>query len=177
MTIRLPRDRVAFEELLRAHERQLFGYIFSLVRNLADAEDLFQETCLALWEQFDRFELGTNFAAWSATVARFRVLKYFERRPPSSAAFSEAAHARLLEVAAAADPHEEDARREALAACVEKLHERQRSLLWEVYSGKVQVAQLARTLHRTTHSIYSSLRHIRNILLRCVDERLAEERA
>jgi RNA polymerase sigma-70 factor (ECF subfamily) len=126
MTIKLPRDRVAFEELLRAHERQLFGYIFSLVRNLADAEDLFQETCVALWDQFDRFEQGTNFAAWSSTVARFRVLKFLERRPQSVVAFSEEAHARLLEVAAAGDPHELDARREALAACVEKLHERQR---------------------------------------------------
>lgn len=175
MTTQHPRDRVAFEALLRAHERQLFGYIFSLVRNLADAEDLFQETCVALWEQFDRFAIGTNFAAWSATVARFRVLKFLERRPRPKVAFSEAAHSHLLQVAAEADPQQQDARREALALCVEKLPERQRTLVWEVYSGKAQVAQVAGKLRRTTHSVYSSLRHIRAILLRCVEDALAKE--
>jgi RNA polymerase sigma-70 factor (ECF subfamily) len=155
----------------------LFGYIFSLVRNLADAEDLFQETCVALWEQFDRFQPGTNFAAWSTTVARFRVLKFFERQPRPQVAFSEEAHARLMEIAGSTSPQVEDARREALASCVEKLPERQRSLLWQVYGGKSQVAEVARTLQRTTHSVYSSLRHIRSILLRCVEETLGEEGA
>jgi DNA-directed RNA polymerase specialized sigma24 family protein len=69
-------------------------------------------------------------------------------------------------------PHEFEARREALALCVEKLDEEHRSLLWQVYSGKAKVAQLARSLKRTTHSIHSSLRHIRQTLLRCIERSL-----
>ena len=42
--------------LLRQHQTQLFGYIYSLVRDLDDADDLFQQTSLVLWDKFDQFD-------------------------------------------------------------------------------------------------------------------------
>ena len=50
-------DRQAeFAALLRQHQTQLFGYIYSLVRDLDDADDLFQQTSLVLWDKFDQFD-------------------------------------------------------------------------------------------------------------------------
>ena len=50
--------RAEFAELLRQHQSQLFGYIHSLLRNLSDADDLFQQTTLILWKKFGEFERG-----------------------------------------------------------------------------------------------------------------------
>ena len=96
--------RSAYEELLRKHERQLFGYIFSLARNLQDTEDLFQQTAIAMWEKFDQFEQGTNFAAWACTMARFRSLTFIQRNRRGDLSFSEEAHAQLLAVESECEP-------------------------------------------------------------------------
>ena len=54
------RDR-RFTEQLECHHRRLYGYIFTLLRNHQDAQDVFQQTSLVLWEKFDEFRPDTNF--------------------------------------------------------------------------------------------------------------------
>src|SRR5580704_11881026 len=44
-----------FVRLLTGNERRLKSYILTLVPNLADAEQIAQDTSLRLWEQFDRY--------------------------------------------------------------------------------------------------------------------------
>ena len=44
-----------FSELLTRHQSELYGYIFAVVRNWEDADDLYQSVCLILWRKFDRF--------------------------------------------------------------------------------------------------------------------------
>ena len=65
-----------FAELLRLHTSQVLGYINSLVLNWSDADDLFQETCLVLWQKFDEFQSGTNFLAWALRIADHKVMKF-----------------------------------------------------------------------------------------------------
>ena len=48
--------RPSSPRFLRQHQTQLFGYIYSLVRDLDDADDLFQQTSLVLWDKFDQFD-------------------------------------------------------------------------------------------------------------------------
>jgi RNA polymerase sigma-70 factor (ECF subfamily) len=43
------RRQVEFAEQLRQAQSRLFGYIHALVRDLDDADDLFQQTTLILW--------------------------------------------------------------------------------------------------------------------------------
>ncbi|MFT5131293.1 MAG: RNA polymerase sigma-70 factor (ECF subfamily) [Rhodothermales bacterium] len=75
-----------FEHLLLEHQHQVYGFILALVRNQKDAEDIFQDVCVVLWERFDTFTLGTNFVAWASTVACFRVQKFFVATAPQCCA-------------------------------------------------------------------------------------------
>ena len=76
------RDEV-FTDLVTEHQARLYGYIFAMVQNSADTEDLVQRTLITLWRRFDQFELGTDFCAWSLTTARYEVLNFQRagRRP------------------------------------------------------------------------------------------------
>ena len=47
--------------LLTRHQRQIFSYIYVLVPNRTDAEDLLQETSLVICEKFADFTLGTDY--------------------------------------------------------------------------------------------------------------------
>ena len=55
-----------FVELMTKHWHQLFNVIFCVVQNFADTEDVFQQTTMALWSEFHKFEPGTDFGAFTA---------------------------------------------------------------------------------------------------------------
>src|ERR1700761_1926478 len=72
-----PRDetegRKRLMALMTRHQRQIFSYIYVLVPNRSDAEDLLQETSLVICEKFNQFEDGTDFVAWACQIAYWRV--------------------------------------------------------------------------------------------------------
>src|SRR5215475_12414923 len=59
--------------LLMRHQRQILSYIYSLVPNRHDAEDLLQETSLVICEKFAEYQSNTNFLAWACQIAFWRV--------------------------------------------------------------------------------------------------------
>src|SRR5215467_14522354 len=59
--------------LMTRHQRQIFSYIYTLVPNRYDAEDLLQETSLVICEKFDEFKPGTDFVAWACQIAYWRI--------------------------------------------------------------------------------------------------------
>src|SRR6266481_4610875 len=59
--------------LMTQHQRRIFAYIYTLVPNRYDAEDLLQETSLVICEKFDQFEPGTDFVAWACQIAYWRI--------------------------------------------------------------------------------------------------------
>src|SRR5271169_3225060 len=59
--------------LMTRHQRQIFCYIYALVPDRYDAEDLLQETSLVICEKFNDFEEGTDFVAWACQIAYWRI--------------------------------------------------------------------------------------------------------
>src|SRR5579862_676273 len=72
-----PRDETESRKHLMAlmtrHQRQIFSYIYALVPNRYDAEDLLQETSVVICEKFHEFEEGTDFVAWGCQIAYWRI--------------------------------------------------------------------------------------------------------
>src|SRR5271170_1770755 len=110
-------------ELLTCHQGQVFGYIFAAVRNLHDAQDLYQETCVAAWEKFGDFKRGTNFARWACGIARLEILAYQRRHVREQRRLSERALLHLAEMSSPGDAEASERRHEFLASCVAALDE------------------------------------------------------
>lgn len=163
-----------FATLFRDSYRRIFAYVHVLVGNYADAEDVVQQTSIILWRKFSEFEAGTNFAVWACNVARFEALNYLKRRRRYNARFSEAFQLKLAETMADVAGVEVNRRVAALEDCVKELPDGQRDLLRRCFGGVESVADVARQLGRSTHSVYSSLRNIRHKLFECVDRTTAE---
>jgi RNA polymerase sigma-70 factor, ECF subfamily len=163
-----------FSELFRDHYRQLFGYVYTLVRNYTEAEDVVQQTSLILWEKFGEYREGTSFVNWSCRIARFTAMNYLKQQRRYRAHFSEVVQLKLAAAMASIAADEVDQRAAALEDCVKKLPEHQRELLRICFGGTKTVAEIAGEIGRTTHSIYSSLRNIRHKLLDCVDGSITE---
>jgi RNA polymerase sigma-70 factor, ECF subfamily len=62
-------DAVAFELIMRRHNRRLFRLARSVLRNGAEAEDIVQETYVRAYAKLDEFVGPHGFAAWLARIA------------------------------------------------------------------------------------------------------------
>jgi RNA polymerase sigma-70 factor (ECF subfamily) len=161
-------DRKAeFAERLRLHQTQLFGYIHSLVRDLNDADDLFQQTTVILWNKFDGFDRSRSFLAWACGVARFEVANFLRSRGRQRLYFTDELNLLLIEAHQELSPAEIDDRRTALASCVQKLRERDRQLVDDCY-GDCGVNTVAVRQGRSPQSVHNSLRRIRRSLYECI---------
>ena len=67
-------DYDAFTAQLVATQRRLYAYILTVLPNLADADDILQETNITLLRKRDEFTPGTEFGAWACRVAYFELL-------------------------------------------------------------------------------------------------------
>lgn len=56
------------------------GYIYCLVHDFNDTEDLYQQTCLVMWRKFDEYEQGTQFLQWALRIAHFEVTNSLRQR-------------------------------------------------------------------------------------------------
>ena len=165
-------DRAAeFMELLTPRQGQIWGYIYATISNAADAQDVYQQTVMALWRKFDTFQPGTNFAAWALTTAYYEVQMYRRASSRSKLLFSDDLVALLTEsqrerLALAHDPSD---RMAELRGCLGKLKQGDRELIRMCYEDRTPIIDMARQLGRTSQSICNSLRRIRISLLRCID--------
>jgi RNA polymerase sigma-70 factor (ECF subfamily) len=170
-----PPDRgEAFVRLLGQNQRRLFLYVMTLVSSAGDAEEIIQETNLVLWREFDRFQPGTNFAAWACKVALHQVLAWRKRKQRDRLEFSPAfLEAVAEEASAAADELEERTR--ALAGCIAKLPPHHRDLLRLRYGEGRAVDAIAPLVDRSVDAVYRMLSRIRHALHDCVTRSLARE--
>ena len=67
-------ERAAFAELARRHLRAAFATAFSVVGNVADAEDLAQEGLLVAFERLDSCRDPERFSGWLREIVRNRAL-------------------------------------------------------------------------------------------------------
>jgi RNA polymerase sigma-70 factor (ECF subfamily) len=162
-------DRDAeFVRLLEEAHQELFGFIFAMLQNRADAEDVYQQCAMVLWNKFATFTPGTNFLAWAFRVAHFKAKDFARARRRRKKYFSGA----ILDAIAATcqnEPRErQEEKLETLAHCLDKLRDRDRRLLEQCYSVDRDYRQIAKAEGKTIAAIYKAISRIRRSLSLCV---------
>lgn len=83
--VRLRRgDLNALAELVTRYQNRLYRYLLRMVRQPAEAEDLFQQTWLRVVEKIRSFDTSRNFDAWLFTLARNLAIDHLRRIHPRS---------------------------------------------------------------------------------------------
>jgi RNA polymerase sigma-70 factor (ECF subfamily) len=164
-----------FLQLLGAHERSLFAYVYSLAPNWQDAEEIMQRVRIRIWQQFDQYDAERPFDAWARAIAYYLVLAYRKEKSRQREFFTE----RILEaVSDRFEPHWEQAgeRRDALLNCLNRLEGRKRDLVTAYYSAARQPTEvLATRMSMTPNALRQSLFRIRKALLDCVERTMRSQ--
>jgi len=165
-----------FLRLFLQNERRLYAYILTLLPNRADADDVLQETSLVMWDKFDAASPPTEFLAWGRRVAYHKVLDFYKKTHRTQARLSRVFLERIGKTAAEqAEVLQLDDRREALAACIEKLAPRDRDLLSKRFADGATTQSTSEQLGRSVDAVYKALAKVRESLFQCVQKTLARE--
>jgi RNA polymerase sigma-70 factor (ECF subfamily) len=164
-----------FSDLLARHQSELYGYIFAIVRNWEDTNDLFQSVCLVLWSKFESFRPGTSFIAWARQTAKFEVRKFLTRKQ-TARRVSEGLLDSLTETTLFGEHEELEAGLTALRRCRQKLDAADEGLLELRYADGLTTVAIADRLQRAQQSVSRSLNRIRRWLLDCIETEMSQQK-
>lgn len=158
-----------FVQLLTASQSDLYIYIRAFVFKSVDASDILGETNLTVWENRDKFQLGSNFQAWARCIAHHKVLEWHAKRRRDRVVLSEEMIDELAErQEEAPGQHLTDLRH-----CLGKLPPDERELIMRRYNPGVSAEQIAAEVQRPTEWVYKAVGRIRRMLSLCVARQMA----
>ena len=94
-------DTARHEQFARAfvqYQDRVYGYIATMLPNRHDAEDVFQQTSLILWQKWEQFDPERDFLSWACGIARNEVRNFLRRHGRARVVLSERLMDELAEV-------------------------------------------------------------------------------
>jgi RNA polymerase sigma-70 factor (ECF subfamily) len=157
-----------FLSLFLRSEREIFRYVAALVPNVADAEDIVQQTALALWEKFDSYDPNQPFTPWACRFALNKTKQWIERRQRWQALLDGGLVEELAQRREQLRP-EIEMQLKHLEGCFNKLPAEQRSIVEGYYYRRDGIEKLAEQSGRTVAATYKTLQRIRQALQTCIE--------
>jgi RNA polymerase sigma-70 factor, ECF subfamily len=168
-------DRQALTELYTRYRGAVFAYLLRLTPDPHLAEDLLQETFVAVWKSAASFAGRSTVKTWLIGVAHRQAHNVLRRRSESLA--DEAELAQL----AAADPEPENAAlaqatRDELLAAIAGLSLAHRETLALAFGQEMPAAEIAEALGVPIGTVRSRLRDAKRLLRAALSGTLGAER-
>ena len=162
------------QQLFVRHQQALLAYVLSIEPNLADAQDIVQETFLTVSRKARTFTEGTNFLAWACMVARYNTL-HFQRTRARRVARLDGDVVELLHAGEVVDEGYFEQQVSAMQRCLDRLAPRARELVWLRYHGAKMPEQIAREVGWSVNAVRVALSRARTVLRKCVEHQLATQ--
>lgn len=163
-----------FFQLYGRCQHYLHGFLFMMVHSESDAEDLLQETAATMWEHFDKFQPGTNFAAWGFKIAKSKAINFIKRNALTRPHLSAHLYERIADLERQ-EKNDMNGRQDALRRCVKKLKELDRKFLEIHYEQNAGMKKMAEMYGRSTTGIYHTMARIHTALHKCIQRTLGAE--
>jgi len=73
-------DQKSLDILIEKYFRGIYSFLYSRVGNMADAEDLTQETFLKVWKNIRKFDRKKSFKPWVFQIAKNASIDFLRKR-------------------------------------------------------------------------------------------------
>lgn len=164
-------DKTQFIELYSREHKKIFFYILGMVHHKSDAEDIMQQTASDMWRLFDRFEKGTNFAAWGIAIAKYKILDYRKAQKNNRIFLNNDIYEQVAKEFEYISKQSNE-RSNALRGCVAKLSTTDREILTMHYEEGTSYIDIAKLLNRSQTGIYKVMARIHSNLEICIKRTL-----
>ena len=156
------------------YEQNLRRYVYALLGNKSDTEDVMQDTSVALWRKFAQYDTDKPFINWACRFAYYEVMAHRKKQARQHQFFSEAVMEALAREQISNQDHLE-AQQVALEGCVAKLSADDRRILEFRYTSGSTIAELSEKTGQSAKKLYHALDRIRRQLNLCVNKHMQVE--
>ncbi|MBI1367933.1 MAG: sigma-70 family RNA polymerase sigma factor [Planctomycetes bacterium] len=163
-----------FVRSFAAHEHEIYRYILALLPDTTQAQDVFQDTAVTLWEKIDTYDPARPFVAWALGIAHLKVLSHRKKFARQPHLLSDAT-LQLVADQYDAERDQLETQMAALQDCLAQLKPHERALLAARYDAVAPIADYAARTGKAVNTLYKSLDRLRRRLLECVQHRLGTE--
>lgn len=171
----------AFDVLLQRYKAKLFGYIFQLVKDKDQADDIFQETFVKaiMTIRQGRYQESGRFGAWLCRIARNLVVDSYRHERSEAAVSADDSESDVLNRKELADPTIEDLLIDAqieddVRRLVEHLPEPQREIVEMRYYRDLSFKEIAAIKGVSINTALGRMRYALLNLRRLVREKQIE---
>jgi RNA polymerase sigma-70 factor (ECF subfamily) len=160
-----------------ANRHVLLSFISGLVRDVHEAEDIFQEVWIRLANASENGVVIESQIKWCRGVAKNLILHYWRDHRTAKVIADSELLAFLNYVELAYDekeitPDQWNDRQQALHDCVTDLPEKSRHLLKLKYDEQCSIAEICRRMGKSSAAIVKALLRLRAALAICVEKKL-----
>lgn len=172
-------DLNGLAELISRYQNRLYRYLLRIVRQRAEAEDLFQQTWLTVVEKIRSFDSSRNFDSWLFTVARNLAIDHLRRIHPQSLD-EPLTGSKTAETAADRIPSTENAgfdrvlaaeRRQQIGEAIAALPMSYREVLALRFEEEMKIEEIARVTGMPVSTVKTRLRRALEQLRCALEER------
>ncbi|MBA4387644.1 MAG: hypothetical protein C0404_06660 [Verrucomicrobia bacterium] len=169
-------DKETAVRMVMGSRAKLLGYISTIVRDHAAAEDVLQEVVVILLRKCDQIESCDTIMPWLYTTARLESLSACRKTKRLPQPMDESILDLLDENWIAAEATDEiPVRIDALRVCMDTLNGHNRQLIELRYGGNLSGKDLAKRLNKPLNTIYVALARIHKALGVCVRSTLERQ--
>lgn len=156
-------DRIALRELVDLHKDRLFAFIWRMVRDHHEAEDICQDAFLKAFASLDTFSTEYRFSTWLFTIGYRVCLNRLRRKRPFSGDLDFSAMASQAGVNPSATLESEEAGRvrTSIWSAVDRLSPPQRATILLFYRNGFGCQEIARVLQLPLATVKSHLHRAR----------------
>lgn len=159
-------EQSAARPLIESYKQRLFAFVWRIVPNAQDAEDICQEAFLRACCSIDTFDSRYRFSTWLYTIAYRLCLNLIRRRQPAGCGTFDVAQLAGHDRAASGLAESEEARRlkREVWGAVEKLSPPQRAAIILFYREAQSCQEIAEVLEVPVATVKSHLYRARTRL-------------
>lgn len=147
-------------------------YVMAIVPRRVDAQEILQETAIALWKNVEKYDPSKPFVPWAFRFAANKAKEHLRKQGRWNGFLDEEIASVLLARREQLAP-ELDCRIEPLRDCLSELSNNNRVLIEKYYFDQVSIEETAQAVNRSVDAVYKSLQRIRASLTQCISGKLA----
>lgn len=156
------REEEALNILYARHGDKLYGYALRIVGNPAQAEDVLQDSLLAIWQGAKRFRGEGSVLAWMFGIVHHKAMRTFRRKP--TVALEENIQDAVALEAQVDELLREEERNRRLRAGMKALSVEHRTVLELVFFQGMKLGEVAEICGVPEGTVKSRLRYAKEAL-------------
>lgn len=142
------------------------GFVSTLVTNFQDADDILQNVAVILVKKFDQYDRDKPFTSWAVGIARYEVLRYYEKYSKKEKCLDEKAIEQLQKVYL--EDNDITNLKSELAGCISRLRGKWKLVVELHYLNGISPARIAQKLGMSSNNVYVLMHRIRLALKDCI---------